>query len=122
MSKEELMQLAAALKGLCVLGCLPGSPSDLAGLRYGDVVLEVNGVLTDDWAAFMKAVSGQRDTMSVRYFRDGEEHFVELVLPQKSDRPDVNPDALLKNVAARVLSRLHQDAMDDEKPLPPLLN
>ena len=40
---ETVQALAKALEGIPLLGCLPGSPSHDAGLRYGDVILEVNG-------------------------------------------------------------------------------
>ena len=111
MTKEELFRLAAAMNGLCIMGCLPGSPADLAGLRYGDVVLEVNGVATTDWAAYMRAINNDSRVMAVRYFRNGQEHSVELDLPQA--REPMNTEALISSVAARVLSKLQSDDLED---------
>lgn len=121
MTKEELMHLASAMNGLCILGCLPGSPADLAGLRYGDVVLEVNGVLTPDWAAYLRAVNTPSRVMSVRYFRSGEERCVQLELP--TERHTVPQSELLANVATRVLSKLNAQALNvDVEEKAPLLN
>ena len=70
----ELTQLATSLGGLPILGCLPGSPAARAGLRYGDIVLALDGTLTPSWSAFLQA-SAQRDradrALRVRVFRSG---------------------------------------------------
>ena len=44
--RKSLFALAKALEGLPVLGALEGTPAARAGVRYGDVLLEVNGVRT----------------------------------------------------------------------------
>lgn len=118
MSREDLERLAEAMNGLAILGCLPGSPADLAGLRYGDVVLEVNGVTTSSWSAYAHAVSERPRVMRVRYFRGGAEHLVELTMPERGETP--NPAVLLSAVAEHVLSRVEQAALvvDADEPLP----
>ena len=45
-AKRTLFELAKTLDGLPVLGCLAGSPAALAGVRYGDILLSVNGQRT----------------------------------------------------------------------------
>ncbi len=55
LSKAKLEQIAKVLEGIPVLGCLQGSPSERAGIRYGDVVLSVNGMKTSDMDLYSKA-------------------------------------------------------------------
>ena len=75
---EQLTKLANALGGLPVLGCKPGSPAARAGIRYGDVVLAVNGVPTPDWSAYAHARRQRTGSMQVAVFRAGEELAFEL--------------------------------------------
>ena len=77
---RQLEALAEAVQGIAVLGCLPGSTAAVAGVRYGDIVLSVNGLRTvnvDDYLAGRKL---RTDGMNLQLFRDGNELslFVEL--------------------------------------------
>lgn len=80
MKREELQRLADALEGLPVWGCLPGSASDRAGIGYGDVVLEVNGVRTKTVDEYMEARARRRGRVTYKIFRAGREIEVELPL------------------------------------------
>jgi len=79
LSSEQLTKLATALGGLPVLGCRPGSPAARAGVRYGDVLLSVNGVPTPDWQAYIEARALQKAQMQIAIFRGGEEITIDLV-------------------------------------------
>jgi S1-C subfamily serine protease len=71
--RQQLEALAEVVQGIPVLGCLPGSTASEAGVRYGDIVLEVNGLRTigiDDYLAGRQLRS---DGMDLRLFRDGHE-------------------------------------------------
>lgn len=111
MKKDEFERIAETLGGLCLLGCLRGSPADRAGLRYGDVVLEVNGVRTPDWAAYIEATQQRRATMTVRYFRDGAEHTVEFPIDSSDERPSAL-DVLRALTASGATARLHDEEED----------
>ena len=87
-SPEQLTKLAGALGGLPVLGCKPGSPAARAGIRYGDVVLSVNGMATPDWSAYAEARSKRTGAMQVAVFRGGEELVIDLVF-DASSQPDL---------------------------------
>ncbi len=82
MKTDELNRIATTLGGLCLLGCLRGSPAARAGLRYGDVVLEVNGHRTPDWSSYIDATRVRLPVMTVRFFRDGAEQVVQLPLDE----------------------------------------
>lgn len=82
LSSEQLTKLANALGGLPVLGCKPGSPAARAGIRYGDVVLAVNGIPTPDWATYVEARQARKAEMQVEIFRGGEELKIDLVFDQ----------------------------------------
>jgi S1-C subfamily serine protease len=60
-SRKEVETLADALGGMPVWGVLDGSVAARAGIRYGDVVLEVNGLKTPDARAFLEARDLRQD-------------------------------------------------------------
>lgn len=74
------MHMAAALGGLPVLGCLPGSPVERAGVKYGDVLLSVDGQLTPSWDAYIAARETSGPSIRLRLSRDGREFEVDVVL------------------------------------------
>src|SRR4051812_27950468 len=78
--RQQLEALAAAVQGIPVLGCLPGSTASEAGVRYGDIVLEVNGLRTIDIDDYLAGKRLRSDGMALRLFRDGSEValFIEL--------------------------------------------
>jgi S1-C subfamily serine protease len=102
LGSEELARLARALGGLPVLGCRPGSPAARSGIRYGDIVMAVNGVPTPDWGAYIAARGRRIGAMTVSIFRAGVEFEVETIL----DNVDVDPRALLAELISENLPRL----------------
>jgi len=71
--RQQLEQLAEAVQGIPVLGCLPGSTASEAGVRYGDIVLEVNGLRTLNIDDYLAGRQLRSDGMDLRLFRDGKE-------------------------------------------------
>jgi len=76
MTRKQLEEIAATVLGIPVWGCLPGSTAAEAGVRYGDIVLAVNGVLTPNVDDFIKAKALRSDGYELRLFREGREFTV----------------------------------------------
>lgn len=77
-SAETISEMAKIYQGLPFIASLPGSPAEKAGLRWGDIVLAVNGVPTPDPSAFVRARTQRTDGATIRFVRDGVENEVEL--------------------------------------------
>lgn len=102
--KRSLFQLAAALEGVAIVGVLPGSPSARAGIRYGDVLLEVNGKRVRTFEDYVAAKGLREDGMDVVVFRSGDER-IERLTYDRSATPD------LEAVAAQ-LAFLGEDSFE----------
>jgi S1-C subfamily serine protease len=108
--KRSLYAMAKALEGLPVLGALAGTPAARAGVRYGDILLEVNGVRTETMLDYIQARGLRSDGMVIVLFRGGER--LELALTYDAERP-LDPPALLAQVATMRIGPI--DAVDDDR-------
>ena len=77
-TRQEVQAIADALEGMPVWGVLMGSAAAEAGLRYGDVILEVNGQRTRTLAEFLAARDLEGPTATVSFFRDGATRRIEM--------------------------------------------
>jgi S1-C subfamily serine protease len=89
-SREQLEELALTLEGVPVWAAMPPGAGSEAGLRYGDVVLALNGMRTTSIAQYVSAQDLRADGAELHLFRDGQE-LVLLVL----FRPSYGPRELL---------------------------
>ena len=80
-SPSDLTRIADAMGGLPIMGCLKNSPADLAGIRYGDILLSINGKPTPSWTEFFQARRQSKGQIVVRVFRQGDEFEVTMDLP-----------------------------------------
>ena len=96
---SELSRLATALGGVPITGCLRNSPADRAGIRYGDIMLSINGEPTASWTDFFQARKRAKGRMTVRVFRQGREFDVALDMPSQP----LCPRAVLEELSQRDL-------------------
>lgn len=90
LNRSTLTQLAKTLGGLPVYGCLPGSPAEKAGVRYGDVLLSVDGHATPTWDAYIEARERSGASILVRLFRDGCELEIDVPLDRSGSYDALN--------------------------------
>ena len=84
-SRKQLEEIAETVRGVPVWGCLPGSTAAEAGVRYGDIVLSVNGVPTPGIDEYLEARKLRSDGFELRLFRAGEELTVFVPFRRPSD-------------------------------------
>jgi len=94
-SRKQLEDIAATVQGIPVWGCLPGSTAAEAGVRYGDIVVEVNGMLTPSIDEYLAARALRKDGLQLRIFRAG----VELEMFVKFRPPTDTLEALTEQIA-----------------------
>lgn len=108
---RALESLAAALEGIAILGVLPGSAADEAGVRFGDVLMEVNGRRVRSWREYIAATAADRGGMDAIVFRGGST----LALRLPTRRTNAPPDyfALVMEMAAHRLGGARLDPGDE---------
>ena len=84
LKRSDLVHLAQSLGGLPVYGCLPNSPAERAGVRYGDILLSVDGFPTPTWDAYFEARERSGASIHLRLFRDGNEFEVDVPLDRSA--------------------------------------
>ncbi|MBX3186725.1 MAG: PDZ domain-containing protein [Labilithrix sp.] len=108
-AKTSIFALAKALEGIPVLGTLSGTPAARAGIRYGDVLLSVNGKRTKTIADYIEAKALRPDGMDIVVFRTGTEKIEHLVYDEPAAPAD--PAAIL---AELVTLRIAPTTFDGE--------
>lgn len=103
-SRNQLAELATALGGIPVWGCLPGSQAQRAGVRYGDVILTVNGVPTANVEEYVSARALDEDAIALVVFREGRE--LTLSVPLSATAAPVGHEALERAAAQLGAARL----------------
>lgn len=71
--------MATILNGIPIWGAVPGSAAAAMGVRYGDIVLRVNGIATPTLEDFVEARALRSHHTELELFRDGK--LVRLTLP-----------------------------------------
>ncbi len=117
-SRTSLFALAKALEGMPVLGTLRGTPAARAGIRYGDILLSVNGMRVRNVADYVEAKALDDDGMEIVVFRTGTEQVERLTYDKRTGHAD--PAAILAELMSlRIASdELDVDARDSRSKPP----
>ncbi|RMF40228.1 MAG: PDZ domain-containing protein [Planctomycetota bacterium] len=81
------VNLTDTSQGAAVIHVLPGTGADLAGLRMGDTIFEVNGRSVTGLRSFRRAITGMHggDTVALRVRRGDQELALKAILMDLSD-------------------------------------
>lgn len=115
--RRSLFELAKALEGLPVLGTLEGTPAARAGVRYGDVLISVNGRRTRTMEDYVEATCLRDDGMEIVVFRGGTERAAELLYDGNARAANGNAALLAELVTLRIAGAAF-DQEDDDEPSP----
>lgn len=100
-NRQEVKALAEIHGGIPILGCLPGSPAARVGIRYGDILMTVNGEPVTSLQDFLDARLLNGNRQEVEVYRDGG--LLTFVIELR-DMSNVSPnDVALEIVAGRYL-------------------
>lgn len=91
-----------------MLGTLSGTPAARAGIRYGDVLISVNGMRTKTVGDYVEAKALRNDGMDIVVFRAGTERLEALTYDEPG--APVDPAAIL---AELVTLRIIGDGIDE---------
>jgi S1-C subfamily serine protease len=78
LNRHDCYEIAAIYGGVPVLGALPDSPAARVGIRFGDVLLELNGRRTSTIDDVLEARTGEETTLTAKVIRNGVELTLEL--------------------------------------------
>jgi S1-C subfamily serine protease len=106
-ARAAVFALAKALEGIPVLGALADSPAARAGIRYGDVLLSVNGRRTRTVLDYIEAKSLRTDGMDIVVFRSGAEKIEQLAYDATA--PAIDPSAILEELITLRIGGVHED-------------
>jgi serine protease Do len=77
--------------GALISEVFKGDPADQAGLRPGDVILEINGTNIKDTHQLLILIASFHvgDKVNVKVSRDGQEKTYQVTVAERKDRPEV---------------------------------
>lgn len=98
--------------GVLVAEVTPDSPAEKAGLKSGDIIVELNGKKVDDNLTFRKTIANMvpGSVIKLGVFRDGKQRTVSVTVGEFPDDPSENTGAAGDD--ASVTSKLGMDVQD----------
>ena len=92
--RKNLEKMAAIYGGMPVYSVLPGSPTDRAGVRAGDVLLAVNGERVSDLLDYVRARRLCEDGIELLVVRAGAQHrlWADCTHPAEHDQDVLGTD------------------------------
>lgn len=77
--------------GALIADVFKGDPADKAGLKAGDVIVEINGKKIKDTHELLLLIAGLRvgEQIKVKFIRDGQEKTVSITVAERKDQPEI---------------------------------
>jgi serine protease Do len=77
--------------GALVSDVFKGDPADVAGLKSGDIVTEINGKPVKDTHELLLIIAGLRigDTIRIKIIRDGQERVIPIVVAERTEKAEM---------------------------------
>jgi S1-C subfamily serine protease len=111
--RKEILALAEAEDGVPLWGCVPGSPAAVAGLRYGDILLRVNGERVRSIGDYVEAKHNADGPFEVVVRRDAD-LLTFVVEPQTPPADKI--EEIAETVAKEGYFRPESESDEPEKP------
>jgi serine protease Do len=77
--------------GAIVSDVFKGDPADLAGIKVGDIVTEINGKSIKDTHDLLLTIAGLHvgEKVSIKVIRDGKEMIFPVTVSERKDKPEI---------------------------------
>ncbi|MBN1546624.1 MAG: DegQ family serine endoprotease [Syntrophaceae bacterium] len=77
--------------GALIAEVFQGDPADRAGLKTGDIIVEINGKPIKDTHELLVLIASFRvgDNVRVKVMRDGQDKYFNVVVAERKDQPEV---------------------------------
>lgn len=98
-------------EGLMIANTIPGLGAEKAGLKAGDLIVEANGKLVDNFTMLPANFTGLKpgDSAEIKFYRGAEKHTTTLVLSGFPLPPIVNNFTELANRAEWEYAQVHEE-------------
>jgi serine protease Do len=77
--------------GALIADVFKGDPADKAGMKSGDVVIEINGKKIKDTHELLIVIAGFRvgESVTIKAIRDGQEKSFNITVAERKDQPEI---------------------------------
>ena len=77
--------------GAIVSDVFKGDPADLAGIKLGDVIIEINGKAIKDTHDLLLTIAALHvgDKVAIKVIRDGKEMMFSVIVSERKDKPEI---------------------------------
>ncbi|MET6998212.1 trypsin-like peptidase domain-containing protein [Chitinophaga defluvii] len=111
---EDLKQqgITRDMAGVIVSDVTPAGAAQAAGVRKGDVITKVNGVVTSSFPEMSEQIGRYKpgDKITISYLRNSKEYTVDAVLKNLEGNTDIVKGTVLDKLGADLISLKQEDA------------
>lgn len=77
--------------GVLVTDVFKGDPADKAGIKVGDIIIEINGKIVKDTHELLLITAALRvgEKANIKVVRDGKEIYFQIIVAERKDKPEI---------------------------------